>query len=179
MTSSESAIKAYTQARKRFEAALAKYIAECKAQGKNTIVLTEDYEPFASLGETLLWGISLLEQKDANKNDAFILGIKYVYNVTKHEERSFHLFSICHPGVQLSVRVLDTEDGPIIQDASSMEPKLLFGNAKDMTQKERWERQRKCYMEHIKGHSISEILGILDAKLSKLYPNAIVFPINT
>lgn len=180
MTSSESAIKAYIQARRRFEAALAKYIAECKAQGRSTVVLTEDYEPFSSLSETLLWGFSLLAQKDADQadqNDAFVLGLKYIYNIAKHEKAPFHLFSICHPGVQLSVRVLDTDDGPVIQDAS-MEPELLFGDANDITQKKQWVYQRKCYMEHIKGHFISEILGILDEKLSRLYPNDIVFPMN-
>ena len=175
MTSSESAIKAYTQARKRFDTALTKYIAECKAQGRNTVVLTEDYEPFSSLSETLLWGFSLLAQKGADQNDDFVLGLKYIYNIAKHEKETFYLFSICHPGVHFSLQVLDTEDGPVIQDAS-MEPELLFGDANDITRKKQWAYQRKCYMEHIKGHSISEILGILDAELSKLYPNDIVFP---
>lgn len=78
MTSSESAIKAYTQARKRFDTALTKYIAECKAQGRNTVVLTEDYEPFSSLSETLLWGFSLLAQKGADQNDDFVLGLDKV-----------------------------------------------------------------------------------------------------
>ena len=92
MNSIQLSIQAYVQARKRFKLGYENYIALCMDAGPNTVVLSEDVEPFAALNESIFWGISLYERK-CKKDSDFISGIKYICNTMKHCDEIFQIYS--------------------------------------------------------------------------------------
>lgn len=170
----ELSIKAYIQARKRVETGCEKYITECKKKGSNTILLTNDVEPFAALIEALFWAISLIERKnDISLNQeqiGLISGLRYIINIMKHCTEVFPVYSLHRPGIKISAVVEDNPDRPKIKDVT-MEPTLVFGKIEDISANQGHSNQRENYIKCIQEKSVQDIMKKLDAMLKTLYPS--------
>jgi hypothetical protein len=166
----ELSIKAYIQARKRVNEGYDAYISQCNEHGKNTVVLSEDIEPFVSIREAISWAVSLYEKIPESAKDEdvirFMSGIKFLDNRLKHNKGIFSLYTFCRPGIKISVAVDDNEETPIIREVS-MEPTLVFGNAENIF--EGAECQLKNYLKEVQGKSIRIVMDKLDQIINKFY----------
>ena len=169
MDSIKLSINAYIQARKWLIAGYDNYIALCAKEGPQTVILSEDVEPFAALNETIFWGISLYERKNKVADD-FMSGIKFIFNTMKHCDTSFQVYSICHPGIKISIKVHEGPDGPAFTDAS-IKPDLIFGEIEDIPIYKKNKNQRDKYIQLIQGKSIPDIMTKLDEVLMRLFPS--------
>ncbi len=142
----------------------------CKDQGKHTVVLSENIEPFVSIREAISWAVSLYERiADSEKHEDIIhlmSGIRFIDNIMKHNKEIFFLYSFCCPGYNISVKVDDDDTGPIIQEVA-IEPLLIFGQCENIIGK--YESQYKNYNYNIQGKSIKTIMNELDKILSMFY----------
>lgn len=170
MDNIELSIKAYIRARKRVDDGCEAYISICKDEGQNTIVLSEDIEPFASIRESISWAVSLYEKVDKSEKHedsiCFMSGVKFIDNIMKHNMEVFFLYSFCRPGIHISVKVEENDTGPLIEDIE-MEPLLLFGEAENI--KGRWKTQRENYSNKIQGKPVKTIMDELDKILRTFY----------
>ena len=168
MDNIELSIKAYMQARKRLQHSYEKLITLCKNSGSNTVILFDNVEPFASLNETIFWGISLYERQ-IKRPDDFMSGIKYVSNTMKHCEKDFPIFSFCCPAAKIWVKAYDSPSGPVIEDAG-IEPDITFGDLSKVPKGRGKNLQREKYVQNIQGKAVPEVMIELDKLLMDLYP---------
>ena len=142
------------------------------------VILLNNIEPFAAISEAFFWAISLYDKIDKSLIDkntiGLMSGIKYVNNVMKHCDEVFALYSFCHPGICISVKVDDGEDGPIIQTVN-IDSTLVFGKIEDIPVKPVNKNQRKNYVTWLQEKSIPVILKSLDNVLVNLYPCCLLY----
>lgn len=172
MKSTDLAVKAYMQARKRMDDGYNRYIESCKKAGKNTVILYNDIEPFASLNETLFWAMSLYDMVKNNKEirsdiRKFMSGLRFIINTMKHSVNVFDSYSFSHPGIYLSVKIDDTATGPVFEDVH-LEPILIFSDFDGSNVPNNNRNQLRCYRNLIKGKSIPQTMHILDSYMQEL-----------
>ncbi len=172
MKSTELALKAYKQARKRVDVGYNNYIADCESHGKQTVLLYSDVEPFASINETLFWAMSLYDmvsKKQSIKEDIkkFMSGLKFVVNTMKHSESAFDTYAFSHPGVEISVKVTDSSNGPVFEEVN-LEPTILFAKFDGKNISKANIRQFNNYNNLIKEKSIPQIMSTLDLYIQEM-----------
>lgn len=174
MNSLYLAVKAYDNARKRLNEAVESYLALCQNAGTNTVVLYNDVEPFASLNETLFWAMSIFDLKkeldystDYSEIERFMSALRLIVNIMKHSKTDFDPYVFSHPGISISVRVTDGENGPTFEDVQ-IKPTLAFADITDVIIEKRNKNQKKNYNNLIKGKKLSDIMDQLDTIIESL-----------
>lgn len=172
MKSTELALKAYKQARKRVDVGYNNYIAACESNEKQTVLLYSDVEPFASINETFFWAMSLYDmtsKKQAIEEDIkkFMSGLKFVVNTMKHSESAFDTYAFSHPGVKMSAKVTDTPNGPVFEEVN-LEPSILFAGFDGKNIPNKNKGQLGNYNKLIKEKSIPQIMATLDLYIQEM-----------
>lgn len=169
MNSLHLAVKAYENARNRLDEAIESYLTLCQKTGSNTVILYNDVEPFASLNETLFWAMSIFDltkelngSTDYSEIEKCMSALRLIVNIMKHTKTVFDPYAFSHPGISISVKVTEGENGPVFEDVQ-IKPTLVFAEISEIKIEGQNKGQKRNYDDLIKGKKLSEVMDKLDS----------------